>query len=81
MTANQDYRGQNELVLSHLKQHRVIDPHTALKRYGIMRLGARIYELRKQGVLIGTQSVTVKNRMGVRVRYARYVLHRDDYPT
>ena len=38
---------QEKDVLRHLKQHKTIDPITALKRYEVFRLAARIFNLRK----------------------------------
>lgn len=35
-------------ILAHLKTGRSLSPLTALERYGIMRLAARIYDLRKK---------------------------------
>jgi len=42
-------KSQNALVLKHLKSGKSLTPLTALSQYGIMRLAARIYDLRQQG--------------------------------
>ncbi len=60
---------QNEMVLWHMTDMGAITPKTAFRYYGIMRLAARVRELRKQGHNIETQMV---NRRGV--RYAEYRL-------
>ena len=40
---------QTDRVLRHLQDYGSITPHEALAEYGIMRLGARIWDLKKQG--------------------------------
>jgi len=68
-------KSQNEMVLAHLEHYGEINPRRALSRYGIMRLGARIYDLR--AVLgkdcIRTQKVTKKNRFGRNTTFANYI--------
>lgn len=61
------------MVLDHLKGVGPITPLDALKKYGIMRLGARVWDLRKEGVPIKTDIITVKTRSG-EARVARYSL-------
>lgn len=39
---------QREQILNHLRRHGSITPMEALRRYGCFRLGARIWELKKQ---------------------------------
>lgn len=39
---------QNNLILTHLKNGLSINPIQALKNYGCFRLGARIYDLKRQ---------------------------------
>ena len=63
---------QCEMVLNHLLSEGSITPKDAEKRYGIMRLGARIYDLRNSGHTITTKFETKKNRFGVLTTYARY---------
>ena len=65
---------QNDKILRHLEQHGSITPLEAYERYGIMRLGARIYDLKRMGYKITGISVDGVNRCGERVRYARYTL-------
>lgn len=40
---------QNELLLNHLKMGNTISPIEAIGVYGIHRLSARIYDLKRQG--------------------------------
>ena len=66
---------QKMQVLKHLKNHKNgITSMTAFERYGITRLSGRIFELRQEGFEIVTDNVTVKNRFGHVVTYARYRL-------
>lgn len=65
---------QEEMILKHLKQNGSISSLEAMKEYGIMRLGARIWDLRDKGYEIETQTETKKNRFGENVSYARYIL-------
>ena len=45
---------QLQRLKRHLRKHKQIDPMTALKRYGIYRLSARVKNLRDQGMTIVT---------------------------
>lgn len=44
----------------------------AVTEYGCYRLGARIWDLKAQGVPIKSETVTGKNRYGERTCFARY---------
>lgn len=65
---------QLDKVVRHLKMFETITPMEALKDYGIMRLGARIWEARKVGYDIMTEMVPDTNRFGEPVHYAKYIL-------
>ena len=65
---------QCEKVLAHLKAKGSITPREAYELYGIMRLGARIYDLKHRGHRIREETEESRNRYGERVRYARYKL-------
>ena len=65
---------QNEWVIEQLKQGRKLTPLAALAEYGIMRLGARIYELRCIGHEIKSEIKPVKNRYGDMCHVAFYSL-------
>lgn len=65
---------QNDMILQHLRRFGSITPREALELYGCMRLGARIYELKRQGFDIRTGRETARNRFGEPVRYARYMM-------
>ena len=49
---------QEQKVLNHLKAHQSISGLTALRKYGIMRLAARIHYLKKFGYDIKTELVS-----------------------
>lgn len=63
-TASQTYQ-----IQQHLLEGKSITPLDALTLYGSFRLGARINELRKSGMTIGTEIV----KSG-KSRFARYTL-------
>ena len=56
---------KQEKVLTHLQVHGSITPLEALEKYGSFRLGALIFNLRKQGYDIKTNIVPKKG-------YAKY---------
>lgn len=65
---------QCETVMKHMRERGGITTKEAYERYGITRLGARIYELKALGVEIVTEMVDARNRYGEKVRVARYRL-------
>ena len=69
---------QEEQILEYMERNGSITPLEAMNEFGIMRLGARIYDLKESGVKIITETVTSRNRAGKRVRFARYRLERDN---
>lgn len=58
-------------ILSHLKSNKAITPIEALEHYGSMRLGAVIFDLRKDYDIV-TEMVESRDRFGNPVRYAKY---------
>jgi len=65
---------QTDAVLLHIKTIGPIDPMTALRQYGVMRLAARVQDLRDAGMRIKTIMVYAPNGK----RYATY--HQEDKP-
>lgn len=65
---------QSERILRHLRDVGEIDPMTAIRDYGIMRLGARIWDLKRDGHPIETKITTGKNRYGEDTHWAVYKL-------
>ena len=43
---------QNQRIKKHLKSGKEINPYQALRLYGCFRLGARIFDLKKEGMKI-----------------------------
>lgn len=60
-------------VLQYLKENKSITSLEAIKEFGVTRLSAIIFNLRKNHNII-TQYETSKNRYGDSVSYARYIL-------
>ena len=69
---------QTEKILDYMERHGSITPLEAMQELGIMRLGARIYDLKESGVKIITETVKGKNRDGEPTRYARYRLEKEN---
>lgn len=66
---------QCEQILEYLRQFGSITPVDALREFGCMRLGARIWDLiHKHGHLITKKMEKSVNRFGREVVYARYTL-------
>lgn len=64
---------QYDMVLAYLRKFGSITPIDAYREFAVMRLGAIIYELRKDGYNIQTEYTTSKNRFGSKVTYATYL--------
>lgn len=67
---------QTEQVLTYLIEQGTITPLRALYDLGIMRLSARIMELRALGYVISTDLIVVRTRAG-KTRTAQYTLRGD----
>jgi hypothetical protein len=65
---------QKNRVLSHLQDGKFLNQLVATNEYGILRLPARICELRQEGHFIKTIMRDVRNRFGEKTRVAAYVL-------
>lgn len=65
---------QIERVIKYLQDFGSITPLEALRDLSIMRLGARIWDLRRLGWNIIKEQEYSKNRYGQTTRYARYRL-------
>lgn len=71
---------QCDLILEYLRRFKAITPWEALREFGCMRLGARIWDLKQAGHDISVVMVQTQNRLGRTVRYAKYVLHEENAP-
>ena len=74
MTMAQEKKSQKKVILEHLKSGKEITQLEATKKYGILRLGAIIYDLRKEGYKISTRTVHDGNRYGNLSNFGVYKL-------
>lgn len=63
---------QCERILRHLQDYGSITQAEAVTEYGRYRLGARIWDLKAQGIPIRSERVTGKNRYDEPVSFSRY---------
>ena len=63
---------QKERIRKYLDDFGSITPLEAMRDLGIMRLGARIWEMIRDGEPIIRETETAQNRYGQTTRYARY---------
>lgn len=63
---------QAESILAYLQTGQSITPREADELWGCMRLGARIYDLKKQGYKIISERESGVNRLGEPCHWARY---------
>lgn len=63
-----------ETILHHLTYRGTLTPAEAYRQYGILRLGARIYDLRQAGYDIGKDMIYKKLPDGRTKKWARYFL-------
>lgn len=66
---------QTAVILNHLKQYGGLTALEAVRNYGIMRLAARIADLRDSGIPVRTEMVKILDERGkVIEHFARYHL-------
>ena len=65
---------QESRILDYLAKNGSITQLDAMNDLGVMRLGARVYDLKEHGHNIVTVMVEDVNRYGELTRYARYYL-------
>lgn len=65
---------QTERVKEYLETHYGLTAKQAMEELGIMRLGARIWDLKQIGVPIKSGFIEVENRFGEKVRVKLYWL-------
>ena len=61
-------------ILRHMKDYGSIDPMTAIKEYGCMRLASRIADLKDMGYDIVSERTRGKNRYDEPTSYCTYRL-------
>ncbi len=75
MHATHSQPSQARAILEHLEAGHTITPGEALKRFRCMRLGARIKELRSEGVEIFRRIIKVRSKGRLKPAYvAEYSL-------
>lgn len=65
---------QDDRILRHLKENKSITSWEAIREYGITRLSAVIFRLRKAGHSIENEIVYARNRYDEPVHFVRYKL-------
>ena len=63
---------QSQRILDYMYEHGGITQFEALQELGVMRLASRISELKRDGHVIASKMVKVKNRYGETCRVKRY---------
>ena len=71
-------KNQIDAVTKHLKRYGNLTATGAWELYGVQRLAAIIFVLRKRGMNIETIDCAGHNRYGEAMTYAKYVYHRYD---
>lgn len=69
---DQTKKSQKEQILAHIEKYGSITPLEAQRLYGCMRLGARIWDLRRDGYDIVSEIVEVETKNGGKARVAQY---------
>lgn len=65
---------QCERILKYMRDFGSINPMQAMKDLGVMRLAARVADLKNAGYKISRRTVTGRNRYGNPVSFAEYRL-------
>lgn len=66
--------GHRERVLNYMLDYGGITSWEAIREFGITRLSAYIFNLRKRGYVIDNERITSVNRYGDKISYVRYNL-------
>nr|DAP66175.1 MAG TPA: helix-turn-helix domain protein [Caudoviricetes sp.] len=69
---------QTERILQYMRDFGSITQLEAIRDISCMRLGARIFDLKREGYAIKKETETSKNRYGEDTSYARYRLVDDE---
>ena len=65
---------KTQKILNHLRINGSITSWEAIQEYGVTRLSAIIFNLRKRGMFIISERVTFTDRYGDKANFAKYVL-------
>ena len=63
-----------QVILKHFRRYKYLSSYKAVELYGITRLSARIYNLRRQGYDIQSIKRSATNRYGNVVNYNDYFM-------
>ena len=66
---------QKERVLKYIQDFGSITTWQAIQDLGVTRLSAKIFDLKKDGYMFITDTISTKNRYGEPVHYAKYRLY------
>ena len=69
---------QTKWVKEYMETHNGITAKQAMDERGIMRLGARIYELKQAGVPVKSDFIEVKNRYDETARVKLYWIDKEE---
>ena len=75
---NEDVQAQRDLIFNYLKSGGALTALDALEKFGCMRLGARVWELRHAGIAILDRWVEKVTRSGRKKRYKEYYMEGGD---
>ena len=67
-------RGYKEILLDHFRRFEAITIFDAIEMYGMTRLSAVIFNLKKDKYIFDEKWVEVENRQGVKTRVKAYIL-------
>ena len=67
-------KSQCDRILDAMRRGESVTQLDAWMRFGVRRLGARIYDLKKQGIEIVSEDVEVQNRFGEPCKVSSYFL-------
>ncbi|MBR0463434.1 MAG: hypothetical protein IJJ23_03520 [Clostridia bacterium] len=68
---------QMDKVLRHLRDFGTITPMDAMRDYSIMRLGARVWDLKRRGYNVTSRIVQGENKYGEPTHWAEYTLQEE----
>lgn len=68
---------QEEIVLEHLQRHGSITTWDSFELYGITRLSAKIYNLKKTGYNFDCEWIKKRNRYGRMIEFKKYILRKE----
>lgn len=67
-------QNQEQKILKYMQDFGSITSLQAMQDLGCMRLASRISDMKKNGILIKSETISSKNRYGETVHYSRYSL-------